>query len=344
MAQEAIDFVLPWVDGDNPKWLADMKKWKPLSSGIISSDEEANSEIRYRSDNDLLRYWFRAVEKFAPWVNKVFFVTCGQKPEWLNENHPKLVLINHEDYIPSEYLPTFNSDTIELNLHRIPALSDKFVLFNDDFFLLRPVSPEYFFKESLPVLPCDMKIYRYYGYNQWSRVCMNDYGVVASHFNMKKSIWENRKKWLSITKLGFRQAMANVVRYKVNKTFFVSGFEHIAYPHLKSTFQEVWSECFDVMDTVSKERFRSDNNVNHWMLSAWNLLKGNFSPVRSGKRGIEFNINTKQIDVICNIIKQQSVYQLCINDTSDNDNPEYCNNEIKKAFVAILAEKSSFEK
>lgn len=56
----------------------------------------------------------------------------GQKPERLNENHPKLVLMNHKDYIPSDYLPTFNSQTIKLNLHRIPDLSEKFVLFIDD--------------------------------------------------------------------------------------------------------------------------------------------------------------------------------------------------------------------
>lgn len=66
-----------------------------------------------------LKYWFRGVEKYAPWVHKIYFVTCGQKPDWLNENHDKLVLVNHEDYIPHEYLPTFSSHTIELNFHRI---------------------------------------------------------------------------------------------------------------------------------------------------------------------------------------------------------------------------------
>jgi hypothetical protein len=59
------------------------------------------------------------VEKYAPWVNRVFFITCGQCPPWLNRNHPKLRLVDHKDFIPLEYLPTFNSMTIELNLHRI---------------------------------------------------------------------------------------------------------------------------------------------------------------------------------------------------------------------------------
>ena len=172
---------------------------------------------------------------------------------------------------------------------------------------------------------------------------MNDYGVVADNFNLKQSIWKNRKKWFSISQLGIREALGNYIRYKVNKTFFISGFEHIANPHLKSTLQEVWNKCPSIMDTTSGERFRADNKLNPWMLIAWNLAKGCFYPVRTGKRGVDVHVNTQQIDMICDMIRQQSVFQLCINDTNDNDNWEYCNNEIRKAFEAILPEKSSFE-
>ena len=35
---------------------------------------------------------------------------------------PKLKLVSHKDYIPAEYLPTFNSNVIELWLHKIPEL------------------------------------------------------------------------------------------------------------------------------------------------------------------------------------------------------------------------------
>ncbi len=148
---QKIDFVLPWVDGSDKDWLA--LKYKYLeSANSISNNPEANADNRYR-DYGLLRYWFRAVERFAPWVNRVFFVTCGQKPDWLDESHPKLRLVNHKDYIPTDYLPTFQSNTIELNLHRIPDLSEQFVLFNDDTFLLRPVKPEFFFPKRLACSP-----------------------------------------------------------------------------------------------------------------------------------------------------------------------------------------------
>ena len=99
--KEKIDFVLPWVDGADPKWLAEKRKWEGAGAAMARGDEDANADCRYR-DCGLLKYWFRAVEKFAPWVNRVFFVTCGQKPDWLDESNPKLRLVNHADYIPAD--------------------------------------------------------------------------------------------------------------------------------------------------------------------------------------------------------------------------------------------------
>ena len=88
-----IDFVIPWVDGSDPEW----RKSKNKYSGKIDEPVD-RTDARYR-DWDILKYWFRGVEKYAPWVHKIYFVTCGQKPDWLNENHEKLILVNHEDYI-----------------------------------------------------------------------------------------------------------------------------------------------------------------------------------------------------------------------------------------------------
>ena len=118
---------------------------------------------RFREMN-IFRYWFRAVERYAPWVNKVFLVTNGKFPDWINPDNPKLVLVKHEDYIPEEYLPTFNSCTIELHLHRIKDLSEHFVYFNDDIMLNGLVSPDYFFKNELP---CDLLIRNLLHYLSW---------------------------------------------------------------------------------------------------------------------------------------------------------------------------------
>ncbi len=93
-AYEGIDFVIIWVDGSDVSW----QKEKASFSG------EDKRPSKYR-DWGLLRYWFRGVETFAPWVNRVHFVTCGHLPEWLNTEHPKLHVVKHADFIPGNIFP-----------------------------------------------------------------------------------------------------------------------------------------------------------------------------------------------------------------------------------------------
>ena len=338
---EKIDFVVTWVDGNDPQWIAEKRKWEK-ASGIVREDD-ANADCRYRPDEDMLRYRFRGVEKYAPWVNKVFFVTCGQKPDWLNENHPKLRLVNHEDYIPSEYLPTFNSRVIELNFNRISDLSEHFVLFNDDIFLTQPIKEDYFFKFGNPVLETYLK-FRPWNYSNISRIIFNDFCVVNSSFDIGQSIWENRRKWFSVKELGYRRALRNYICYLVDRLLPVGFYGHSALPHLKSTFQELWDRHTDIMDLSSKQRFRADNQVNHWLMCAWNLAKGYFYPCNVTGRCQWYNISTENVDEAASAVRQQSYPQVCMNDSRFNDDSKKCSRIILDAFSKILPEKSSFEK
>ena len=126
--QGEIDFVITWVDGSDKAWLDEKKCYSPKA-------DNDDSEERYR-DWELLKYWFRGVEKFAPWVRKIHFITWGHVPQWLNTEHPKLHIVRHEDYIPKEYLPVFNCNVLEIYMHKIEGLSEQFVYFNDDVFLI----------------------------------------------------------------------------------------------------------------------------------------------------------------------------------------------------------------
>ena len=64
-----IDFVMIWVDNNDPEWQKSYNQYKPNNN-----KKEDASIVRYR-DWDNLKYWFRGVEKFAPWVNKIHFIT-----------------------------------------------------------------------------------------------------------------------------------------------------------------------------------------------------------------------------------------------------------------------------
>ena len=138
-----IDIVITWVDGSDPAWLAEKAKYLP------PAERDSNSPNRNR-DWGLLPYWFRSIEKFAPWARTVHFVTWGHVPEFLDLEAPRLHVVRHEEFIPAEYLPTFSSHAIEMHLHRIPGLAEHFIYFNDDMFLLRPMQETDFFRDGLP--------------------------------------------------------------------------------------------------------------------------------------------------------------------------------------------------
>lgn len=347
---EKIDFVVTWVDGSDPKWRESKHFYenggKAAGGGShvqARAAGESNSDCRYR-DYGTLRYWFRAVEKFTPWVNRVFFVTCGQKPDWLNENHPKLRLVNHTDYIPAEYLPTFHSNTIELNLHRIPDLSEHFVLFNDDVFVLRPVSPEAFFRKGLPVLSCDLAIPNWLGCSNTSRLALNNGGMLKRSFNVERAVWRNSHKFFSIPKLGFVRAMKNLISFSVNRIWIPGTFGHLKMPHLKSTFEEIWRAQPMIMDRSSRAKFRIDDGINHWMVCGWNMLKGNFVPDNEKRHGEYVSPDDGNVAQVCKLIRSQAIPQICLNDSERITDPEGCFRQIAEAFESILPEKSGFEK
>ncbi|MCG5036234.1 stealth family protein [Lactiplantibacillus plantarum] len=131
-----IDFVVSWVDGSDPTWVAKKNEYLTDSQKI-----DANNS-RYR-DYGLLKNWFDRVWRYAPWVNNVYLITDNQAPNWAIEDS-RIITLDHEDFIPKQYLPTFNSSVIEMNLWRIDELNEHFVYFNDDMFVAQPVSREDF--------------------------------------------------------------------------------------------------------------------------------------------------------------------------------------------------------
>ena len=339
-----IDFVLPWVDGSDREWLAQKCKYLE-SANKLSHNPEANADNRYR-DYGLLKYWFRGVERFAPWVNQVFFVTCGQKPDWLNESHPKLRLVNHKDYIPADYLPTFQSNTIELNLHRIADLSERFVLFNDDTFLLRPVEPEFFFRKGLPVLPCDLRIPYWLASGGLTTPTLTANSAALSRsLNVKHLVWSNIWKYADVYHLGFRHAAKNILSFVINGIVIPGSFGHLPQPHLKSTFDEIWQKQPHILDATSRNRFRTDDCVNQWLACAWDMISGRFYPANANRRGMFVTIDdSKYITQICDAIRQQTSPMLCISEKNTGPEMEQCFLDMSQAFGKLLPEKSSFEK
>lgn len=132
-----IDAVYTWVNHADKKWQA---------SWVSTFPNDKFDPDRYTS-NDELRYSLRSINKYAPWINRIFIVSNCSQPDWMAE-HPKIVWVKHEEIFPSKsMIPTFNSHAIEACLHRIPELSENFIYLNDDFVLNQPCLPLDFFDE-----------------------------------------------------------------------------------------------------------------------------------------------------------------------------------------------------
>lgn len=332
-----IDFVIMWVDGNDPKWQQEKNKY----------DKKANADdsiVRFR-DWDLLQYWFRGVEKFAPWVNKIYFVTWGHLPKWLDTSNPKLVIVNHKDYIPEKYLPTFSANTIELNLHRIKDLSENFVLLNDDVYLIDKVEEKDYFKGNTPMDTIGLNVHCVQKSLISQYFCVNDVGIVNEHFNFKESFNKNKKKWYSL-KNG--KALLRTLVLKSCPRFPGFWQHHLSSSFNKKTFEEVWEKEYDFLDQTCMHRFRETTDVNQWVMKEWQIADGNFE-VRSHKFGKSFFIDRDGIkdtkDEILNYIAKQKGKMIAINDgpMSDEEFDDIVK-ALKETFEKILPEKSSFEK
>ncbi|RAX48492.1 hypothetical protein DQ353_14810 [Arthrobacter sp. AQ5-05] len=140
---EPIDLVYTWVNGADEEWQERRRKAETEFDGVLLPT--ANDQARYIS-HDELRYSLRSVESFIPWVNHIYVVTAGQRPEWMNGSSPKISLVDHKDIFEDRSaLPTFNSHAIESQLHRIPNLSERFLYVNDDVFFGRLLGQQVFF-------------------------------------------------------------------------------------------------------------------------------------------------------------------------------------------------------
>ena len=328
-----MDFVLSWVDNHDKRWLSEYLKYK-------NGADQGTHEARFR-DWENLQYWFRGVERYAPWVDKIHFVTYGHLPEWLNTEHPKLRIVNHEDFIPKEYLPTFNSRTIDLNFHRISDLSEDFVYFNDDMFLIKEVDPEFFFKDgkvcdSALTLPIS-------GIHNFSHTFLSDILILNKYFKKAEVIREKLGNWFNL-KYGTSNLL-NLLLLIVNKDFF-PGFvnHHLPQAFKKSVFELLWEKEPEAMHKACRFKFRNEQTVNIYLMRYWQLASNDFYPTKMKNRGERFSFRTDEFpDEVLSFITAQKKPLLCLNDYETLNAFEEFKTKINGALASIFPNKSKFE-
>jgi len=333
MSQE-IDFVITWVDGED-------ENWQEVKRSFLPENEYGDQKERYRNWH-LTRYWFRGVEKYAPWVRKIHFVTWGHLPPWLDTENEKLHIVRHEDFLPKEMLPTFNSSIFELYVHRIEGLSEQFVLFNDDMFLTGSVKPEFFFRKGKPR---DMLALQPVVANPdnpgMSHVFMNNMLVLAKYFKKRDCAGKHPGHFFHVgyPALYFFYNLLEMLFPQWTGLYTVHG----PSPFLKSTFERLWELEGDHFRELERNRFRADTDVNQYLFREWQKLSGNFCPGNVQRSFRYFEIADSNEKALKAIVDGR--YDLiCVNDTGLAQDVERVREELRHAFEKRLPGKSSFER
>lgn len=326
-----IDIIIPWVDGGDPEWQCSFKQYTP-------NPEISDAKFERYRDWELLKYWFRGIEQFAPWIRKIHFITCDQTPPWLNSSHSKLNLVSHSDYIDKVHLPVFSSHPIELPIHKIDDLAERFIYFNDDFFLIDKVEEKDFFTNGLPNDSAIMNPISG-GDPMMLHIAINNIDCINRHFKKSDVINKCLSRWLTPKyKSGLYKNLALLPW--PNFTGFMD--HHLPQPYLKRTLDDVWTHEGLILRKTMDSKFRSISDVNMYLFRYWQLCKGDFAPTNLDRLGNYFDLTDESVNDISNHISSGLSKVIVVNDGEVKD---FGSTKAKliNAFENRLPNKSTFE-
>lgn len=314
-----IDYVFPYVDNSDPEWVKEYNKYSDNSIGT--------EKCRFR-DFGTLKCIFRGIFENMTWINNLYFLvaTESQVPDWLNTK--KVKVITHKDFIPSKYLPTFNSSTIELFLHKIPGLEEHFIYGNDDTFIYKPLQPEDFFDENgNPIVE----------YKSFDNLESSFHKLVKRSYDNAKELYDKEHGWR--TDLDeYRKAPGA----PINMEFLKQAHYQIGLR--KSTAERLvnFLDKYGRTDLYAT-RFRDlDKNVNQYMYTDYQILSRQYTRRRrENTLGEYLSCNGHSLEELEKLITSHELPILCFNDSGTKE--EYVP-FIKAFFERVFPKKSGYEK
>lgn len=285
-----IDYVVPMVFPQDIKWRHDYMS----ANGMWFDDKSTLSNERYRTW-DTEEVLIRLIRKNLPWIRTIHILLArpSQVQEWMkllmnDGNSPEVKVVMHNEFMPKEKLPTFNSRAIEMYLHRIPDLANYFLYGNDDMFPLTPLPADDFFQDGLPCLHLKTKNFPEQP-SQYHFACLNGLNFVAGNFGQK-----------------------------YQSTWLHTG--HSVAPMLKATIEMFWERWPKEMDR-SVTPFRQVQNFNQYIYLWWHCLSGQYIDHKPPRGYVATNRNSPE-EIRQAIAETQGI--LCINDhTGANDLEPY---------------------
>lgn len=338
---DKIDFILPWVDGDD-------KKWKDSKNKYSKNSNESNYDFRYR-DMNTLKYVLRSIEQNCPWYNKIYLITTGHYPKWLNINHPKIVLITHDElYFNNNHLPVFNSSSIEMNLANLKNISEKIVYLNDDMIILKKLSKDRFFKNNLPVdffshawLPRNNLFKLIRGMDTWVYSIKNNIDLI----NKKFFPYNLHNRYLYNSSYSHKMKLSNfLLKHFYKKAFWIQHW-HFPQAYLKSTFLNTREYFKKDMEICSSNKFRQNNDLTQYLYRYYQLINENFYPHFHNDGYILSPKNNNDLKKKLFSLEKKDISFLCVNDSKNLENNEFykIKETLNKYLENNLSQKASFE-
>lgn len=285
-----IDAVITWVDGDDP---THAEKRRAYMTGSIKSPASEVAAARWR-DSDEISICVRSIELYAPWVRKIWIVTDNQEPQLstASEEFKKRINIIDHSEIFQEYkslLPVFNSPAIEALLFRIPGLSERFIYFNDDMFLMRSVTPSDFFTET-------------------GGLVLRGKLVTDAHKEFPNGLAPHREHQLN---------GARLVQKEGSHLFFPA---HFTYSFRRSSSENLFNEFRDVFEKNIEFRFRDSTQFSMASLCANYAIVNDDYAINPRKdffqvtAGVCNNGSIRQVNKSFRRLMKRNVKLGCIND------------------------------
>lgn len=295
-----VSFVFPYVNPTDPNWQKDYE---------YSKGEKYKSSERFR-DFSMLKYIFRSIEMYAPWINQVVILVSSrsQLPEYINQNS-SLVIVEHKDFIPSQYLPTFNSNTIEMFLPNLDCLYEHFIYSNDDLIFVNKTNYEDFFRLGTPLL-----------------------SLVGGNQDRPGTFRDCCKRTWDLTK--------DINKYDTGEFSYMRQFHGAASPRLLSDCKQCFTHYEkQILDSLT--RFRSfRQNLNQYLYGYYSLAKNRASVITTQRIGSYVSAEDG-IGRIVDAINNCPAKMLCINDTANMTEPVF--KVIQDTLEARFPNKSRFE-
>lgn len=290
-----MDAVITFVDGSRPSW---RRQYARRVGGKPSF-------TRFR-DWDTLRYLLRGLEANAPFLRNVYLAVseADQVPGWVNRKTLKIV--SHPEFIPKQLLPTFSSNVIELWLHAIPGLSEEFLYFNDDVFLLNPCVPEDFFVRGKPRLSPRIRTERV---TMFHEMIFNSTQTARKILGMPKSS----------EALMQRHTVAPMTRSSYIYAYKMAG------KRLFASFSPT----------------REAKNHNDYVFMDLNYLAGKYHPARIDFK--YFGLNAENLPAICNHIEYSPIRTVCLNDCCNPEDFEAAKARLLESLSRRFPNKSIYE-